>query len=234
MSPGDPAAPASCWVSYTASATGTQSITATDAGDAVHAGSSGNTAVTVTAAAAGEVDGGGKIRVAGGLATFGFEVERERTGGPANGQLTYQNHPRKLTVHSRRIRTFDIVGSTATFSGDCRKKYDGGPWTACIFSVTATDNDTPRRWDSHEESGRNPDTFTIHVSGEPAEGGTVVRGHIEIEHEHEQGRGRRRRFPTSVDDGERSDRAVEGVTDRGSTPRPAEPTLRVSKKERNS
>ena len=164
-----------CSVTYTPGATGTQTITATYGGDSVHAGSSGSTALTVTVPGASEVEGGGKIAVPRGLAEFGFEVERETNGGAPHGGLEYRNRPRRLTVHATRIRTLNIDGNTATFSGDCKKKFDGGQWVACTFWVTAIDNGNP---------GRGRDKFTIQVSGEPQEGSALIRGNIEIEPAH--------------------------------------------------
>ena len=164
-----------CSVTYTPSAvgTGTHTITAAYGGDAVHTGSSGSTNVTVTSAAAGEVEGGGKITVPGGTASFGFEVERKTAGGSIKGELQYRNRGRQMTVRATVIRQFNIVGNTATFSGDCTRKIDGGPWTACTFSVTAQDNADP---------GKNRDRFTITVNSDPPEGtAPIIAGDIEIE-----------------------------------------------------
>jgi hypothetical protein len=161
-----------CSVTYTPSATGTHTITATFGGDAVHTGSSGSTNVTVVAASAGEAEGGGKINVPGGTASFGFEVERKTAGGSIKGELHYRNRPRKMNVRATTIRQFNIVGNTATFSGDCVKKIDGGPWTSCTFNVTAQDNGDP---------GKNRDRFTIQVDSDPPEGtAPIIAGDIEI------------------------------------------------------
>jgi hypothetical protein len=127
----------------------------------------------VTPAAAGEVEGAGKIAVPGGTSSFGFEVEREHAGSRIEGGLVYFNAPRRMTVRATSIRQFNIVGNTATFSGDCARRFDGGPWTACTFRVTAQDNGAP---------GRNRDRFTIQVNADPPEGTTpIISGDIEIE-----------------------------------------------------
>jgi hypothetical protein len=162
-----------CSVTYTPSATGTHTITATFGGDAVHTGSSGSTNVTVGPAAAGEAEGGGRIAVPGGTASFGFEVERKTAGGSIKGELHYRNRPRQMIVRATLIRQFSIVGNTATFSGDCTRKFDGGAWTACTFTVTAQDNADP---------GKNRDRFTITVNNDPPEGtAPIIAGDIEIE-----------------------------------------------------
>ena len=61
---------------------------------------------------------------------------------------------------------FCVNGNTATFSGTCTK--NGNP---CTFTVTVQDNGEP---------GKNVDTFTISVSGEPTEGGTITNGNIQV------------------------------------------------------
>jgi hypothetical protein len=96
-----------------------------------------------------------------GFANFGFNAK----SGPS-GQLEYYNHPRALAVHSVSITSFCVNGNTATFSGTCTKN-----GTACTFSVTVRDVAEP---------GKNADTFTISVSGEPTEGGTITAGNIQV------------------------------------------------------
>jgi hypothetical protein len=137
--------------------------------------------IATAAAPAGEVEGAGKIAVPGGVARFGFEVERNTTGDAPSGDFKYRNHARQLTVRATQILAFDMQGNTATFSGNCNKRYDGGDWMPCTFSVNITDNDNPQPSDGHEETAGGVDTFTIQVSGEPLEGGTLIRGNVDIE-----------------------------------------------------
>jgi hypothetical protein len=60
----------------------------------------------------------------------------------------------------------NVSGNNATFSGTCTKNN-----TPCTFTVTVQDNGEP---------GNNVDKFTIAVSGEPVEGGTITKGNIQI------------------------------------------------------
>jgi hypothetical protein len=99
--------------------------------------------------------------VPGGLANFGFNA---RTG--PKGQLEYYNHARDLNVHSVSLTSYCQFANTATFSGTCTKN-----GAACTFTVTVQDNGEP---------GKNVDTFTISVSGEPTEGGTITAGNIQV------------------------------------------------------
>ena len=109
--------------------------------------------------------GGGQIDVPGGSANFGFNAKRDTVSGPVSGQLEYQNHARGLNVHSTSVTSLAIVGTTATFGGDCTKN-----GAACTFTVTVEDNGEPG----------TSDKFTISVSGEPVEGGALARGNIQI------------------------------------------------------
>jgi VCBS repeat-containing protein len=118
-----------------------------------------------TSESSGKVTGGGQISVPGGAASFGFDARRDTTGGPVKGQLEYQNHARSLNVHSTSITALAISGNTARFAGTCTKN-----GVSCTFTVTVQDNGEP---------GSN-DTFTIEVSGEPAEGGRIASGNIQI------------------------------------------------------
>jgi hypothetical protein len=117
----------------------------------------------------GKVTGGGEVEVPGGVANFGFVAQIKATGETPSGSLEYYNHARALNVHSLSIQTLSVAGSTATFSGECRKN----GVTPCTFSVTVEDNGEP---------GRDVDRFTILVSDEPVEGGTlpILRGNIQI------------------------------------------------------
>jgi hypothetical protein len=155
----------SCAVSYMpyTVGTGTHSISASYGGDATHLTSSGSAALTVTSAPAGQAQGGGQIAVPGGSSDFGFQVQRNTAGGAISGQLEYYNGPRDLYVEATAIKHFNISGKTITFSGDCTKNS-----AACTFSVTAQDN------------GGTGDTFSISVSGEPVEGGTVSQGGVQV------------------------------------------------------
>jgi len=57
------------------------------------------------------------------------------------------------------------LGNSASFSGTCTK--NGAP---CTFKVNVEDNGEPGR----------ADKFTIAVSGEPVQGGTLDKGNIQI------------------------------------------------------
>jgi len=116
---------------------------------------------------AGKVTGGGEIDVPGGVANFGFVAQIKTTGDLPSGSLEYYNHARSLNVHALSIQTLAVAGTKATFLGECRKN----GVTPCTFSVTVEDNAEP---------GRNVDRFTIAVSDEPVEGGTIMRGNIQI------------------------------------------------------
>src|SRR5205814_485488 len=56
----------------------------------------------------GKVTGGGSVDVAGGIATFGFNVKRQAADGPIDGQLQYVNHATKTKVHSVALDSFTI------------------------------------------------------------------------------------------------------------------------------
>jgi hypothetical protein len=71
-----------------------------------------------------------------------------------------------LNVHSVSITAFGISGNSATFSGSCTKND-----AACTFTVTVQDNGEP---------GKGVDKFTISVSGEPVEGGTITKGNVQV------------------------------------------------------
>jgi len=109
------------------------------------------------------VTGGGEVDVTGpaGVASFGFVVQ----GGPS-GHVEYQNHARGLNVHSISITSFAISGNSATFSGSCTK--NNAP---CTFTASVQDNAEP---------GKRADRFTISVSGEPTEGGTITKGNVQV------------------------------------------------------
>jgi hypothetical protein len=112
------------------------------------------------------VTGGGTIDVLGGIGTFGFEVQRERTGGPVSGELEYENHRTGMHIHSVAITTLSITGNLAVFTGTCRNND-----RPCTFAATALDNGEPH--------GR--DSFTISVSDGPVSGGTLRSGNIQIQ-----------------------------------------------------
>jgi hypothetical protein len=145
-------------VTYTPGPVGsneTQTITATYGGDATHQGSTGTTTISVLASA-GKVTGGGSVDLdGGGTAHFGFVVERKTTGDAVTGQLEYQNHAKRINVHSIGMLTLQIAGNTATFTGNCRVNQT----TPCTFSVTAQDNGEPG------STGPNKDKFSISVNG---------------------------------------------------------------------
>ena len=115
-----------------------------------------------------KVTGGGEIAVPGGMANFGFIVQRKTMNGLITGQLQYYNHARSLNVHSTLMTALFTTGTTATFSGDCTK--NGAP---CSFTVTLQDLGEP---------GRNVDHFEISVSGEPIEGDSapITKGNIQF------------------------------------------------------
>ena len=96
-----------------------------------------------------------------GVASFGFVVQ----GGPT-GHLEYQNHARRWNVHSVSITSFAISGNSATFSGSCTK--NDAP---CTFTAFVQDVGEP---------GKGVDRFTISVSGEATEGGTITKGNVQV------------------------------------------------------
>jgi hypothetical protein len=114
---------------------------------------------------AGKVTGGGSINVAGGIGTFGFNVQRKATDAPIHGNLQYVNPATTAKVHSVAFTSFAIVGNTATFGGTCT--LNGAP---CTFEVNVTDTDEPDF----------ADTFTISVVPGTTEGGTLRGGNIQI------------------------------------------------------
>jgi subtilisin-like proprotein convertase family protein len=120
---------------------------------------------TPPAETTGKVTGGGEINVPGGTANFGFNAKRDTVGGPVSGQLEYYNHARSLNVHSVSMTSLSVVGTTATFGGTCTKN-----GASCTFTVYVEDNGEPG----------TSDKFTINVSGEPSEGGTLARGNIQV------------------------------------------------------
>src|SRR5439155_19054948 len=93
--------------------------------------------------------GGGTIAVPDGNASFGFNVQRKTTNGPVSGQLEFNDHAKKLTVHSTSIDSLTVSGNTATFSGSCQESQKGSPKSSCTFTVTVQDN------------GKSGDTFRI-------------------------------------------------------------------------
>jgi len=119
----------------------------------------------IDAAGLGKITGGGSIEVPGKIGTFGFTVQRTSPGAPIKGDLQYVNHATGTKVHSVTISSFSVANTTATFSGTCVS--NGVP---CTFSVQVSDNGEPGTMD----------TFTISVSGGPAEGGTLRSGNIQI------------------------------------------------------
>jgi hypothetical protein len=112
------------------------------------------------------VTGGGEINVPGGTANFGFNAKRDTAGEPVSGQLEYYNHPQGSNVHSVSMTILTISGNTATFGGSCTK--NGAP---CNFIVDIQDNGEP---------GNNVDRFTISVDNGPREGGTIIRGNVQV------------------------------------------------------
>src|SRR6266446_4598773 len=113
----------------------------------------------------GRVTGGGTVDVSGGIANFGFIVQRQASDGSIHGDLQYVNHASGAKVHSVAFSTFVISGNTASFGGTCT---DNG--VPCTFNVTVQDNDQPQ----------GPDSFTISVNGSLQEGGPLRSGDIEM------------------------------------------------------
>ncbi len=132
-----------------------------------------------------KVTGGGSIGVAGGFASFGFNVRQEKNGR-VEGELQYVNHASGTTVHIKTFTSLMIVGHTATFAG--AGAIDLLPRS---FTVTVTDEGEP---------GRN-DRFSISFSDGPTEAGTLRSGNIQI-HEKDcgEGNGDDRGHDASADD----------------------------------
>jgi hypothetical protein len=121
--------------------------------------------IVLPAISVGKVTGGGTINVTGGIGNFGFIVQSQSATGPVTGDLQFNNHASGDKVHSVTFTSLTITGNTATFSGTCT---DNG--VPCTFTVNVTDNGEP---------GTN-DSFTISISGGPAQGGTLRSGNIQI------------------------------------------------------
>lgn len=119
-----------------------------------------------------KVTGGGSIPVAGGFASFGFEVQQKKDGR-VKGQLEYVNHVSRTKIRIREFTSLLIIGKTATFAGTGTINRTPGS-----FVVTVTDEG---------ERGRN-DRFSISISGGPTEEGTLRSGNIQI-HEKKCGGG---------------------------------------------
>jgi streptogramin lyase len=124
------------------------------------------TSASVLPAAPGKVTGGGFITVPNGAATFGFNVQRQVSGGPVSGELEYQNHATDENVHSVAITSLVIAGNTASFGGSCTN--NGAP---CTFSVTVQDNGEP---------GIDKDTFQIEGAVITPAAGVLRGGNIQI------------------------------------------------------
>jgi hypothetical protein len=121
--------------------------------------------VKIAAASVGKITGGGSITAGGNLGTFGFTVQRKTLGAPIQGDLQYVNHATGAKIHSVSFTSFSVSDTTATFAGTCVN--NGVP---CTFTVSVTDNGEPG----------NTDSFSISVSGAPAEGGVLRSGNIQI------------------------------------------------------
>jgi Beta-propeller repeat len=113
----------------------------------------------------GKVSGGGAIDVSGGIATFGFVVQRDSADGSIKGKLDYVNHQSGTKLQATAYTTFTISNNTASIGGNCTN--NDGP---CTFMVNVADNGEP---------GTN-DVFSISVSGGPTEGGTLRSGNVQI------------------------------------------------------
>ena len=111
-----------------------------------------------------KVTGGGSIPVAGGFASFGFNVQQKKDGR-IKGQLQYENHASGTRVHIREFTSLLIVEQTAMFAGSGTINHEPGS-----FIVTVTDAGEP---------GRN-DWFSISISGGPTEEATLRSGNIQI------------------------------------------------------
>jgi subtilase family protein/Calx-beta domain-containing protein/fervidolysin-like protein len=127
---------------------------------------------------AGKWTGGGRIDVPNGTASFGFNVERKVEGGPIKGELNYVDHVTGMHVKSKTITSFNVVGNTLYFGGDCTettkdKETKGKDETQCTFNVVAEDNDT---------KGDKGDKDTFRITVDPpagyVRGGTLRDGNI--------------------------------------------------------
>jgi len=115
-----------------------------------------------------KVTGGGSIPVAGGFASFGFNVRQDKDGG-VRGELEYVSHASGSKVHIDAFTSLVVVGNTATFAGS--GTINGLPGSV---TVTVTDQGEP---------GRN-DRFSISISDGPTEAGILRSGNIQIHEKH--------------------------------------------------
>jgi hypothetical protein len=130
-----------------------------------------------------KVTGGGQVPVPGGFANFGFNVQEtvaspsvdfgvgERAASPPSdfavkGELEYVDRGSDTKIHSVDMMTLVVTGNTATFSGTCRRD----DHTPCTFRVVTQDNGEPGQLE----------TFLISIDGEPARGGFLLSGEIQI------------------------------------------------------
>jgi Big-like domain-containing protein/beta-propeller repeat-containing protein len=147
-----------CSVTYTPSAAGTHTITATYSGDAIHAPSSGTTPVTVTAATCQEADGNGDFQNQNGQhGDFQMDNDNcEESGHGGNGDTAQGDHVDSSNrgdgkdFHSTKIEStkFDAKAHTVTITGlgtsngkqvaftlVALETGNGGPgWVSLVFS----------------------------------------------------------------------------------------------------
>src|SRR5262249_28071696 len=121
--------------------------------------------VKIAAPSVGKITGGGSISVAGNIGTFGFTVQRTAVGAPIRGDRQYFNHAPGPRFPRWSFSSFSLATTPAPFTGTCVN--NGVP---CTFTVNVTDNGEPG----------DADTFSISISGAPAEGGTLRSGNIQM------------------------------------------------------
>ena len=149
--------------------TGADSFTYRTSDGAASSGTA-TVSITVTPGLSGKTSGSGEFAVTNpdGVSSFGFTVTRKVLGGPVSGNMHYFNHARNLQAKATSITFVNFSGTGASFGGACVK---GSNNTPCTYTVTVDDIADP---------GKGFDKFTIAVSGEPAEGGVISKGNIQV------------------------------------------------------
>jgi hypothetical protein len=111
----------------------------------------------------GKVTGGGKIAVAGGSGTFGFNARQE--DGEASGHLNYKNHATGDHLNCTVTLVIELTATKARFRGNCSPDS-----SAPNFMAEVEDNNEP---------GKNMDKFKI-TYGAATDGNGIAAGNIQI------------------------------------------------------